>query len=156
MPPNQLTEQAIIGFSPTSKPAKHGDGAGLFLLVNPNGSRCWRFRYRFNGKRETLALGVWPAVSLAMAREKRDELHALLAAGVDASEYTKAERVERAELARHHAEQAGTTRFYLDDNGGLTIRLVQRRFALTSAETGALRAFLDATKAVACKVTPCP
>ncbi len=66
--------------------AKHSDGAGMYLLVNQAG-KYWRMDYRFAEKRKTLALGVYPAVSLAKAkaRQRRDEARALLADGQNPS-----------------------------------------------------------------------
>ncbi|MBF0383164.1 MAG: DUF4102 domain-containing protein, partial [Magnetococcales bacterium] len=55
-----LTDAAIRQLKPSSKPLKASDGGGMFLLVNPNGSRWWRLSYRFNGKQKTLSLGVYP------------------------------------------------------------------------------------------------
>jgi integrase len=59
-------------------PYKLSDEKGLFLLVNKNGSKYWRFKYRFAGKEKALALGIYPDVSLAEAREKRDNARKLL------------------------------------------------------------------------------
>lgn len=153
LPPNRLSEQAIAGFAAPSKPEKHADGAGLFLEVNPKGSRYWRFRYRFDGMRNTLSCGTWPAVSLDMARARRDELLALVAAGIDPSTTAKAERAQR---VREQAERNAAKRFYLDNDGALSVRIGHRHVLLTPSETAELRAFLDATKALPCKVTPCP
>jgi integrase len=61
---------------------KHGDGGGLYLLVNGSG-RYWRMDYRFGGKRRTLALGVYPEVSLAKARQWREVARGQLAEGID-------------------------------------------------------------------------
>lgn len=58
----------------------------MFLLVHPNGSRYWRLRYRFLGKEKTLALGVYPEVSLSEAREKRDTARKQIAEGIDPCE----------------------------------------------------------------------
>jgi integrase len=63
---------------------KHTDGAGMYLLVKETG-KYWRMNYRFLGKRKTLALGVYPEVSLATARKRRDEARTLLAEGIDPS-----------------------------------------------------------------------
>ncbi|MFT7402853.1 MAG: hypothetical protein ACI83N_002457, partial [Hydrogenophaga sp.] len=63
---------------------KHTDGEGMYLLVK-EGGRYWRFDYRHLGKRKTLALGVYPAVSLAKARKRREEARELLADGKDPS-----------------------------------------------------------------------
>ncbi len=54
----------------------------MFLLVHPNGSRYWRLRYRILGKEKTLALGVYPEVSLSEARTKRDEARKLISEGL--------------------------------------------------------------------------
>jgi len=63
---------------------KHSDGGGMYLLVNAAG-KYWRMNYRFLGKQKTLALGVYPAVTLAAARKGRDQARQLLAAGTDPS-----------------------------------------------------------------------
>ncbi|MYN47444.1 integrase arm-type DNA-binding domain-containing protein [Pseudoduganella sp. FT93W] len=63
---------------------KHADGQGMYLLVSAAG-KYWRFDYRFNGKRKTAALGKYPEVSLAKARQRRLEMRELLAEGIDPS-----------------------------------------------------------------------
>ncbi|KTD04162.1 tyrosine-type recombinase/integrase [Legionella feeleii] len=73
------------------KPLKLSDGQGLFLLIQPNGKKYWRYSYRFDGKQKTLALGVFPEVSLAEARDLREEARALLKkTKVDPGEHRKA------------------------------------------------------------------
>jgi integrase len=61
------------------------DGGGMYLLVSPNGGRYWRLDYRFAGKRRTLALGVYPTISLSQARTRRDRARELLANDIDPS-----------------------------------------------------------------------
>lgn len=78
-----LTELAIKNRKSSEKPIKMPDERGLFLLVHPNGSKYWRLRYSFEGKERLLALGVYPDVSLAEARERRDQARKHLANGVD-------------------------------------------------------------------------
>ncbi|ECO1013880.1 tyrosine-type recombinase/integrase, partial [Salmonella enterica subsp. enterica serovar Newport] len=68
------------------------DSGNMFLLVHPNGSRYWRLRYRFRGKEKTLALGVYPDVSLSDAREKRDAARKLIAEGIDPCEQKRANK----------------------------------------------------------------
>lgn len=148
MPPDRLTEQGIAEIEPGATPAKHSDGAGLYLLVNPNGSRYWRFSYRFGGKRNTLSLGVHPKVSLEEARARRLVFRSLLASGVDPSGHVKA---ERAEMDRIQAAQDFAARFYLDNDGALSVRLGKRCFALSPKETGELRTFFVVTAGLACK-----
>ena len=67
-----LTDTAIKSAKPTEKPVKMTDGDGLYLLINPNGGKWWRFDYRFDSKRKTLSMGVYPEVSLRDARDRRD------------------------------------------------------------------------------------
>ncbi|MCG5234211.1 tyrosine-type recombinase/integrase [Xanthobacter oligotrophicus] len=88
-----LTDLAIRNFKPAEKPFKASDSGGLHLLVNPNGSRLWRLKYRFEGKEKLLALGAYPIVTLAKAREKRDEAKGLLADGIDPAKSRRESRI---------------------------------------------------------------
>ncbi|KGV91025.1 phage integrase family protein [Burkholderia pseudomallei ABCPW 30] len=81
-----LTDKAVKNAKAGDKPVKLFDGGGMFLLVTPAGQRYWRLKYRVNGKEKLLALGVYPDVSLAVARKKRDEAREKLAAGIDPNE----------------------------------------------------------------------
>jgi integrase len=72
------------------------DGGGLYLLVNPNGSRWWRLKYRIVGKERGLSLGVYPDVPLKLARERRDEARKLIANGVDPSAQRQSDKVAKA------------------------------------------------------------
>ena len=95
-----LTDTAARTAKPTAKPYKLADEKAMYLLVNPNGSRWWRFKYRFLGKEKLLSLGVYPDVSLKDARLKRDDARAMLANGVDPSlnrQVQRAASVERSE-----------------------------------------------------------
>lgn len=56
---------------------------GLFLLLKPNGSRLWRLKYRIEGREKLLSLGIYPDVSLKVARDRRDEARKLIARGVE-------------------------------------------------------------------------
>lgn len=78
-----LTDAQIRGLKPWAHPRKLFDGCGLYLHVMPNGGRYWRFNYRFKRKQKTLALGVYPDVSLAKARIRHQEARRLLADGID-------------------------------------------------------------------------
>ena len=69
----------------TDKPFKLADGYGMYLLVQPNGAKYWRLKYRFAGKEKLLALGVYPSVTLAQARLLRDEAKVLLRDNCDPS-----------------------------------------------------------------------
>lgn len=85
-PKMKLTARQISTAKPQDKPYKLSDGGGMYLLVNPNGSRYWRLKYRYAGKEKLLALGVYPDVTLADARNKRNEAKRVLAAGADPSD----------------------------------------------------------------------
>jgi integrase len=78
-----LTQFAIVKAVAKGKPSKLSDGGGLHLLVQPGGSKQWRFRYRFAGRENMLAFGPFPIVSLAAARAKREEARKLIADGID-------------------------------------------------------------------------
>jgi len=92
-----LTDSAIRATKPADKPIKLFDERGLLLLVDPSGGKWWRFRYRFDGKHKSLSMGVYPDVSLAKARERRDEARKLLADGIDPSKNRKAQKAARAD-----------------------------------------------------------
>ncbi len=87
-----LTAHRIRQTRPGDKPVKLTDGGGMYLLVRPDGSRYWRLDYRFGGRRKTLALGVYPEVSLAEARRRRRAAKALLAEGQDPGAVRKASK----------------------------------------------------------------
>jgi len=59
-----LTATEVKNAKPSDKPTKKSDGGGLYLLIQPSGARYWRYDYRYSGRRKTLALGVYPEVSL--------------------------------------------------------------------------------------------
>lgn len=79
----KLSEVAVRKAKPDAKPYKMADGGGMYLEVMPNGSKYWRLKYRFAGKEKRLALGVYPDITLAEARGRRDDARKLLANGSD-------------------------------------------------------------------------
>lgn len=85
-----LTDSVIRSAKRAEQPRKLSDGGGLYLLVAPNGGRYWRFNYRFKGKQKTLALGVYPDVGLAKARERLLEARQLPVDGIDPSHERRA------------------------------------------------------------------
>ncbi|WP_176056023.1 tyrosine-type recombinase/integrase [Brucella intermedia] len=87
-----LTDTTVRNIKSTTSPKKYSDAGGLHLLVNPTGSKLWRLAYRFEGKQKLLALGAYPAISLADARKRRDSAKELLAQGADPSQQAKAEK----------------------------------------------------------------
>lgn len=78
-----LTDAKLRTLKPSSKPFKVSDFEGLFLLVQPSGSRLWRMAYRFGGKQNVLALGSYPEMSLRGARKAKDDARDLLNEGRD-------------------------------------------------------------------------
>ena len=92
-----LTDIKIKQAKPRDKVYKLADEKGLYLEVAPSGGKWWRLKFRFDGKEKRLSLGVYPEVSLASARERRDEARKLLANGVDPSAHRKAHKMARVE-----------------------------------------------------------
>lgn len=82
----------------TTKPYRISDERGLYLEVSPSGGKYWRFKYRINGKEKRLSFGVYPDVSLKVARERRDNARKHVAEGVDPSDLRKAEKIAQAGL----------------------------------------------------------
>ncbi|HYF60783.1 MAG TPA: integrase arm-type DNA-binding domain-containing protein [Burkholderiaceae bacterium] len=107
-----LTDTAIRNAKPgltpkgarTAKPYKLGDAGGLYVEVRPDGGKYWRLKYRIGGKEKRLSLGVYPEVTLAMARSRRDEARRLLADGIDPSEHRKAKKAAGNERAANSFE----------------------------------------------------
>ncbi len=100
-----LTDTFIRQVKHSGKPGghKYSDGEGMYLLVKAAGN-YWRMDYRFAEKRKTLALGVYPEVSLAKARKRRQEARELLAEGIDPGVAKKAQEAQEA------AETANTVK----------------------------------------------
>ena len=88
----ELTDTAIRRSRSTEKPYKLADGKGLYLLVNPTGSKLWRWKYRHEGKEKLMPFGAYPDVSLADARVRHAEARRLLAAGSDPMVQRKVEK----------------------------------------------------------------
>lgn len=87
-----LTDAAVRRIKPRDKAFKTQDMHGMYLLVQPGGGRYWRWDYRHDGKRGTVALGVYPDVSLKEARERRENARKLLEKGINPSSYGKLTR----------------------------------------------------------------
>ena len=80
-----MSDAAIRVLKPRAKPYKVSDFEGHFLTVKPTESRLWHFKYRIDGKEKLLSIGMYPDITLAQARAKKDEAPALLASGRDPS-----------------------------------------------------------------------
>lgn len=108
--PKQITPLSatqVDKAKPQEKETKLFDGGGLFLLISPQKlgrdgkplpvSKLWRFKYRFGGKEKLLSFGSYPAVTLADARQRREDTKRLLANGVDPGETKKAQKAAQGE-----------------------------------------------------------
>jgi len=84
-----LKDVVIRNAKPTEKDQRLNDGEGLYLLIKPNGAKWWRFDYSIGGKRKTLSLGTYPAITLANARAKASEARNSVANGTDPSNTRK-------------------------------------------------------------------
>jgi integrase len=127
-----LTEREIQAARATQKPVRLTDGEGLTLHINPDGSRYWRFRYRFNGVEKMLSMGTWPDTGLLLARKKRRAARDLLAAGIDPAAKRRAEK----------AASANTFKAVADE------WLIKQGASLEPDTVGRLRAWLDVVSRV--------
>lgn len=118
-----LTDTFVRQVKHSGKPAgdKHADGLAMYLFVNAAG-KYWRMNYRFEGKQKTLALGVYPAVTLVKARKLRDKAREDISAGMDPMQVKRTDRaakvlaasnsfesVARAYLAKVASDRAAST-----------------------------------------------
>ncbi len=87
-----ITAAKIAKIPSKDKPYKVADEHGLYLYITPSGGKLWRYGYRYGGKKKTLAIGVYPGISLADARDKRDAARIQLNNGFDPCEIKKAQK----------------------------------------------------------------
>ena len=99
-----LTTVTASQAKPKDKPYKLADEKGMYLYVVPKGFKYWRLKYRFAGKEKSLALGVYPEISLKEARAKRDEARKLISNGIDPSEHKQATKAARQDAAANSFE----------------------------------------------------
>ncbi|ATA18133.1 integrase [Gibbsiella quercinecans] len=90
-----LNDSKIRNLKSSAKPFKVSDSHGLYILVNPGGSRLWYLKYRINGKESRLSLGAYPDVSLTDARQQRDGIRKLLAQNINPAQQRAAEKTAR-------------------------------------------------------------
>jgi len=103
-----LTDTFVKQVKHSGAPAgdKHADGGGMYLLVSRSG-KYWRMNYRFADNRKTFSMGVYPAISLAQARKKREAARELLADGIDPNAAKKEAKASRAAAAANTFELVG-------------------------------------------------
>jgi integrase len=123
-----LTDLKVRNVKPNGKIIKISDGEGLYLQVQPNGTKLWRLAYRFLGKQKTLAIGSYPEISLQEARERKMEARKLLAQGIDPSEHKK-NQARAAKLA-----------------SGQTFRALAKEFLAKCEQKGYAKETLDKKK----------
>ncbi|MBS0382031.1 MAG: DUF4102 domain-containing protein, partial [Proteobacteria bacterium] len=102
-----LAATEIPKIKPEAKPRKVTDGRGLYLLVNPNGSKLWRWKYQHAGKEKLLALGSYPDVSLSEARRDAEIARGKLRIGIDVS--AERQEAKRAKIEAAAAVQEAVT-----------------------------------------------
>lgn len=90
-----LTDTTIKNAKPKDKPYRLSDAKGLYIEIQPSGSKYWRLKYRFYGKEKRLAIGVYPKITLKVARKACDQAKEQLDQGIDPSQAKKAKKVER-------------------------------------------------------------
>jgi integrase len=103
-----LTDNALRTAKPTDKPYKLYDERGLYMIVNPNGGKWWRLKYRLDGKEKTISLGTYPEVTLAQARGKRDDARSLVAGNTDPSHHRKETKIQARLEAQNTFESVAT------------------------------------------------
>ncbi len=140
----KLTDSIINDFKPKAKPYKEADGEGLYVHVHPNGGKYWRMNYRVEGKKKTLSLGVYPKVTIADARDRKDEARAMLASGNDPAVAKHEAKLEAAKQKEIESIVIPSFRLSVAGNA-LIIQTKNNRLTLTPEQTEAVRAFLIAT-----------
>ena len=95
-----LTNLQVKQAKPKEKAYKLADAKGMYLQISPKGQKYWRMDYRYGGKRKTLALGVYPDISLSDARDRRDNAKQQLQNDIDPADVKRA-----AKLAKTQAQE---------------------------------------------------
>ena len=99
-----LTDIAIRTAKLKDKPYKLSDAGGLYLLIQPNGSKYWRLKYRFAGKEKLLSIGVYPVINLSEAREKSLDAKKLLVSNIDPAQSKKEDKLNQLINTEHSFE----------------------------------------------------
>src|SRR3990167_1249463 len=130
----ELDSKALAALPPKARPYKTAIGQGLYLLTTPTGSKLWRFKFYFERREKTLAVGVFPTVTLAQAIKARDDARAAIKAGINPSATRKAERAEHTTLR----PRAKAFRLVMTLENSLTIETPHQILSLTPKQTAAV------------------
>ncbi len=108
-----LSDAKIRTAKPATKPYKLFDGGGLFLFVQPNGSKLWRLKYRFLNKERLYSIGPYPTFGISQARQERENVKRLLAEGTDPTLHRKTTKFQRMEASQNTLEAVARRWFEL-------------------------------------------
>lgn len=142
---------ALEALAPKKRPYKLSIGGSVALIVNPNGSKWWRYRYRIDGKEQTLSLGVFPSVSVEAAIKAADQIKRQLRAGRNPSIERLAQKAARAQRIRAERKHLQITRAR---DGGLILVAQGKLLRLSKTDTRALRAFLGSSEGASASDEP--
>jgi len=135
----ELSDTKIRNAKPADKEYTLADGQGLSVRVQTNGTKTWLYRYRFGGKRKNMSFGVFPAVSLKMARDKRHDAEKLLDQQQDPAVVREAQRQEE-QKTEHTFRTVGrqwlTTKFEKENKAKATIKREKWNLAQLNREIG--------------------
>lgn len=123
-----LTELAIKNLKPKEKAYQIADGGGLVIEISPAGGKLWRWRYRFQGKAQILALGKYPSVSLSEARKRKEDARMLLEAGKHPTREKKLQKLRKEYESQNNFEKVA--RHWLEmKQGGLNPKYAKQCLA---------------------------
>lgn len=134
-----VSDADILALPPKEKPYKQFFGEGLFVVVQPDGKKYWRLKYRFCRREQTYAMGVFPEVSFADAMVLKKAAKDLLGQGLNPN------AIKQQEAKRKERENPKNIfRLALNPNGALTVETNTKLLKLTPSQTNALWCFLGA------------
>lgn len=128
-----LTDMAARKAKPQDKAYKLADFGGLYLHIQPSGSKLWRLKYRFAKKEKVLSFGPYPLITIAEARQKRDHAKKLLSDGIDPGEQKKRKKQEtEKQVAQTFGLLASEFIEQMEGNGAAAATLKKTRWLLKS------------------------
>lgn len=133
-----LTDAKLRTMRPREKVFRVADTNGLCIEVRPTGAKLWRYRYRHGGKPSMVALGEYPAMSLAAARSERDRARVMVKAGANPAHVAKSERAARLEKAGTTFQSVGLEFIAKREREGMTSGSVQRSRRLVEKDLASI------------------